>query len=60
VGVNQLPPTQKNSARHFAGWMLCLAGVHDYRIISVTSSFGRGGAVEKRECRRCRKVNVRP
>jgi len=56
VGVNQLPPTQKNSARHFAGWMLCLAGVHDYRIISVTSSFGRGGAVEKRECRRCRKV----
>ena len=39
--------------------ILCRIGVHDYRVISITGSFGGGGSVEKRECRWCQKLSVR-
>ena len=41
------------------GRLLCRIGWHDYRILEVTSGFGGGGSVEKRECRRCQFVSVR-
>ena len=33
--------------------LLCLLGLHDFRVVEVTVSFGLSGAVEKVECRRC-------
>ena len=35
------------------GQVLCLLGVHDFRVIDVTYSFGQGGGVAKVQCRRC-------
>ena len=60
MDVNQSPPTNGNFMQYFFGRVLCWTGIHDYRVISVTGSFGRGGGVEKRECRRCQKLSVRP
>ena len=57
--MNQLPPTYRNRIRLLVGRMLCWTGLHDNRVISVTGSFGAGGSVEKRECRRCQEVTVR-
>lgn len=39
--------------------LLCLFGLHDYRVVEVTVSFGLSGAVEKVECRRCGHVTTR-
>ncbi|SVB36301.1 uncharacterized protein METZ01_LOCUS189155 [marine metagenome] len=50
---------EKSSLRATVRWVLCRIGVHDYRVISITGSFGAGGTVEKRECRRCQKLTVR-
>lgn len=47
----QLPP--------FLGRLLCLIGIHDFRVIDVTYGFGTGGSVEKVECRRCGAVTTR-
>ena len=41
------------------GRLLCMIGVHDYRVVEVKSSFGCG-AVEIRQCRRCNARNLRP
>ena len=37
----------------WVGRLLCLLGVHDYRVVDVSFGFGAGGSVEKAECRRC-------
>jgi len=47
----QLPP--------FLGRLLCLIGLHDFRVTDVTFGFGSGGSVEKVECRRCGAVTTR-
>jgi len=57
--MNQPPPTDRNRMPILVGRLLCWIGLHDNRVISVTGSFGAGGSVEKRECRRCQKVTVR-
>ena len=44
------------------GWLgrlLCLVGVHDFRLIESIGGFGAGGQVEKVECRRCGYVTTR-
>ncbi len=33
--------------------LFCWLGLHDYRVVDITFSFGPGGAVETVECRRC-------
>ena len=35
------------------GRLLCLLGLHRYRVIDVTLSFGSGRGVAKLECERC-------
>ena len=50
---------QNGGLRNTVKRILCRIGVHDYRVISITGSFGGGGTVEKRECRRCQKLTVR-
>lgn len=35
------------------GRILCFLGLHDFRLVDVTLSFGSGGKVSKVECRRC-------
>jgi len=43
---------QEGSWRERLGRLLCALGVHDYRVVEATFSFG-GVSVEKVECRRC-------
>ncbi len=33
--------------------LLCWAGMHDFRVVDATFSFGQSGAVETVECQRC-------
>lgn len=35
------------------GRILCLLGLHDYRLVERNVSFGSEGAVEKVQCKRC-------
>lgn len=37
----------------FLGRILCYMGLHDYRVIDATFSFGSGGEVVRLECQRC-------
>jgi hypothetical protein len=37
----------------FLGRLLCLIGLHNFRLTSVTLGFGPGGGVAKVECIRC-------
>jgi hypothetical protein len=39
--------------REFVGRLLCWLGIHDFRVVDATFSFGVGGNVERIECRRC-------
>lgn len=41
------------------GRLLCLVGVHDYRVLEVRFGFGRGNRIEKVECRRCELISTR-
>ena len=41
------------------GRILCLAGWHDYAVVSRTFGFGSSGDVEKVECRRCGHATAR-
>ncbi len=44
------------------GWLgrlLCIMGVHDFRLVESIGGFGVGGQVEKVECRRCGYVTTR-
>jgi hypothetical protein len=45
--------------REFVGRILCWLGIHDFRVIDATFGFGKGGSVERIECRRCRVVTTR-
>jgi hypothetical protein len=45
--------------KKFLGHLLCLLGIHDFRVIDATLGFGAGGGVEKVECRRCGLVTTR-
>jgi len=38
------------------GRILCMLGLHDYRVEETTFGFGGGGSVEKDRCRRCGKL----
>ena len=53
--MNQLPPTEERSSRRRFGQVLCWMGMHDYRVISVTGSFGIGGGVENLRQRRLKR-----
>ena len=47
-----MPPTYGG----MPGWfkrLLCLLGVHDFRLIEVQAGFGPGGTVEKVACQSC-------
>lgn len=35
------------------GRLLCIVGLHDFRLIDVSLTFGTGGEVKKLECQRC-------
>lgn len=35
------------------GRILCLLGLHDYRLVERSVSFGSEGGVEKVQCKRC-------
>jgi hypothetical protein len=39
--------------------LLCLLGIHDFRILEVRFGFGVGSRIEKVECRRCGLVTSR-
>ncbi len=39
--------------------LLCLLGIHDFRILEVKFGFGVGSRIEKVECRRCGLVTSR-
>jgi len=39
--------------------LLCFLGIHDFRVVEATMSFGLSGAVEKVECRRCGYLTTR-
>ena len=41
------------------GQVLCLIGVHDFRVIDVTYGFGQGGGVAKVQCKRCGLVTTK-
>ena len=41
------------------GRLLCLVGVHDFRVLEVRFGFGQGNRIEKVECRRCSLVSTR-
>jgi hypothetical protein len=41
------------------GRLLCLVGIHDYRVLEVRFGFGEGNRIEKVECRRCGQVSTR-
>lgn len=42
-----------NRLPRWLGRLLCLVGVHDFRLVESIGGFGAGGQVEKVECRRC-------
>ncbi len=41
------------------GRLLCWLGLHKYRLVEVTESFGSAGAVEKVQCDRCHATATR-
>ena len=41
------------------GRLLCLLGIHDFRILEVKFGFGVGNRIEKLECRRCGLASTR-
>lgn len=41
------------------GRLLCLIGIHDFRVVDATFGFGPGGTVSRLECRRCGFVTTR-
>lgn len=41
------------------GRLLCLIGIHDFRVIDATFSFGPGSGVQKVQCVRCGYVTTR-
>ncbi len=41
------------------GHLLCLLGLHKYRLVEVTEAFGPAGVVEKVECERCKVAATR-
>jgi hypothetical protein len=43
----------------WTGRLLCLIGVHDYRLIEEVVGFGPAGTVQKVQCRRCGYVTTR-
>ena len=47
------------SIANWIGRLLCGLGFHDYHLIEVVGGFGKGGQVEKVECRRCGYVTTR-
>jgi hypothetical protein len=48
-----------NELSVWIGRLLCLIGVHDYRIIEAVEAFGPAGNVQKVQCRRCGYVTTR-
>ena len=42
-----------NGLSVWMGRLLCLIGVHDYRVIEVVEAFGLAGNVHKTQCRWC-------
>jgi hypothetical protein len=41
------------------GRLLCLLGIHDFRVIDATLGFGAGGGVAKVQCGRCGLITTR-
>jgi hypothetical protein len=41
------------------GRILCFLGLHDFKMIDASFSFGPGGSVSRVECRRCGYVTTR-
>ena len=44
---------QLNLVFVLCGQLQCLVGLHHYRVVDVTLSFGSGRGVAKLECERC-------
>jgi hypothetical protein len=40
------------------GRLLCLLGIHDFRILEVTYGFAPGSDVQRLECRRCGRITT--
>ena len=41
------------------GRLLCLIGMHEFRVLEITFAFGPAGAIEKVECTRCGLLTTR-
>ena len=41
------------------GRVLCMLGVHDFRVLELRFGIGRGNNIEKVECRRCGRNSIR-
>ncbi len=41
------------------GRLLCLLGIHDFRIVEVTYGFSPGSNVQRLQCRRCGQTTTR-
>ncbi len=41
------------------GRLLCLLGIHDFRILEVTYGFAPGSNVQRLQCRRCGRTTTR-
>ena len=39
--------------------VLCILGLHDYRMLEVRFGLGKGNNIEKLECRRCGSKSTR-
>jgi hypothetical protein len=40
------------------GRLLCLLGIHDFRILEVTYGFAPGSDVQRLQCRRCGRITT--
>ena len=41
------------------GRLLCLLGIHDFRILEVTYGFTIGSNVQRLQCKRCGRITTR-
>ena len=49
----------QNKLSMILGQLSCWLGFHKFRVIDVSISFGASGNVEKIQCQRCGRVNIR-
>ena len=56
IGIEEM----NNRLTTFVGRLLCLLGIHDFKIIETRLSFGSAGGVSMFQCEHCGKIVTRP